>query len=208
MRVGMDRRIGVLPGFAAVAAAMIFLFAVPKGYFVAATFAATTVMMVVAYLVGNARLPRPAPRHLLIGLGSAVILYFIFYAGNLAITNKGLLGVSGSSEASIYALIASPSNPLLLQVCVLAFDAAGYESFFRGTLQDRLQPRLGIGAAPAVALVDAGLHAATLNPLWVVTTFVADLAWGLTYRYGRNLSANLTSHFLWDLAVFIIRPIR
>ncbi len=187
---------------------MIFLFVVPTGYFVAATFAATTVMMVVACLVGNARLSWPAPRHVLIGLASAVMLYFIFYAGNLAITSMGFLGISGSSGASIYALIASPSNPLILQVGVLAFDAAGYESFFRGTLQVRLQPKLGVGAAPAVALIDAGLHVATLNPLWVATTFVADLVWGLTYCYGRGLSASLTSHFLWDLAIFLIRPIR
>ncbi len=190
------------------AAAMAILFIVPPGLFVAATFGATTVMLLVAYLVGYVHPPRPTARHLLIGLASAALLYFIFYGGNLAITKLGFPGVSGSSGASIYALIASPSNPLILQVGVLAFDAAGYESFFRGTLQVRLQPKLGVGAAPAVALIDAGLHLATLNPLWVATTFVADLVWGLTYHYGMDLSASLTSHFVWDLAIFVIHPIR
>lgn len=186
---------------------MLVLFLVPREYFVAATFGATTVMLMAAYLAGGQRLPRPAPRPVLIGLASAAVLYFIFYGGDLAVAKLGFLGVSGSSVASIYSLIASPSNPLTLQVCVLAFDAAGYEWFFRGTLQGRLQPKVGIGAAPVVALIDAGLHLATLNPLWVATTFVADLSWGLTYYYGRDISASFASHLVWDLAIFVIRPI-
>jgi len=192
----------------AVAGAMFVLFAIPTGFFVAGTFGATTVMVTVAWLVGEVRLPEPNVRPVLIGLASAVILYFIFFVGNFAVTRMGAAGISASSESSIYSLIASPSNTLPLQVAVLAFDAVGYESFFRGTLQERLQSRLGIGAVAAVALTDASIHAATLNPLWVATTFVADLVWGLTYHYGNDLSTSLTSHFVWDLAIFVIRPIR
>ena len=199
---------GILPGLVAVAAAMVALFLVPAGYFIAATFAATSVMMVVAYLAGGVRLPRPGARPVMIGLASAMILYLVFYAGSLAIANLAPFGITSSSESSIYSLIAAPGNPLVLQVGVLAFDAAGYESFFRGTLQGRLQPRLGIGAAPAVALVDAGLHLATFNPLWVATTFLADLVWGLTVYFGRDITASFTSHLVWDLAIFVLRPIR
>ena len=58
-----------------------------------------------------------------------------------------------------------------------------------------------------MALFDSFLHLATLNPLWVATTFVADLAWGLNYYYRRDLYSNIGSHFLWDLAIFVVRPI-
>jgi membrane protease YdiL (CAAX protease family) len=199
---------GIVPGFVVVAAAMLALFLVPRELFVAATFGATTAMLVAAYLAGGPRLPRPALRPVLIGLASAAVLYFIFYGGNLAVANLGFLGIGGSSVASIYSLIASPSNPIVLRICVLVFDAAGYEWFFRGTLQAKLQPKVGIGAAPITALIDAGLHLATFNPLWVATTFVADLSWGLTYYYGRDISASFASHLVWDLAIFIISPIR
>jgi membrane protease YdiL (CAAX protease family) len=97
---------------------------------------------------------------------------------------------------------------LPVQAGVLLFDSVGYESFFRGVLQEKMRPRLGAGAAPAVALLDAGLHLATLNPLWVATTFVADLGWGLTYRYGGRLPASVTSHLAWDVAIFLVRPIK
>jgi len=205
---GLIKRTGILSGFIAVTAAMVVLFVIPSRFFVEGTFGATTVMMVAASLIGEIHWPRAAFRCLTIGLASAAILYLVFYAGNIAISKISFAGVSASSQASIYSLISSPANPLPLQVGVLAFDAVGYESFFRGTLQTRLRRRLGVGAAPVVALVDALIHLATFNLLWVATTFIADLVWGLTYHYGRDLSASLTSHFVWDLAIFVIHPIR
>ncbi len=187
---------------------MVVLFVVPSRLFVAATFGSTGVMVMAALLTGGASWPKPGTRALVAGVLSAVVLYLIFYCGNLAIVRFGFPGASGPTGASIYALISAPSNPLALQVSVLAFDAVGYESYFRGTLQSRLQPRLGASSAPLVALVDAGLHLVTGNLLWVATTFVADSVWGLTCYYGKDLSASVTSHFLWDVAIFIIRPIR
>lgn len=187
---------------------MVILFLVPSRLFIAATFGATGVMIIVTLLTDGASWPKPAFRTFAIGLLSAAMLYFVFYGGNLAIAKFGFPGVSGPIGSSIYSLIASPSNPLALQVGVLAFDAVGYESYFRGTLQTELQPTLGPSAAALVALLDAALHLVTGNLLWVATTFVADSVWGLTYYFGKDTSASLTSHFLWDIAIFMIRPIR
>ena len=195
-------------GLAAVVAAMVVLFAVPAGYFVAATFGATAVMMAAAYALGALRPPKSIRLFALAaGVASAAALYLVFYLGATAIDAFHPLGITSASESSIYSLISSPSNPLPLQVGILLFDAAGYESFFRGVLQNRLSKRMGVGAAPAVALLDAALHVVTLNPVWVGATFVTDLIWGLTYHYGRGTQASFTSHFLWDLAIFILRPI-
>lgn len=192
----------------AVSASMVILFVAPSGLFVAGTFGATGVMVIAALLTDGASWPKRTFRALATGLLSAAVLYFIFYGGNLAIVRFGFPGVSGPTGASIYSLIAAPSNPLVLQIGVLVFDAVGYESYFRGTLQRKLQPMLGPSSAALVALVDAALHLVTGNLLWVATTFVADFVWGLTCYYGKDLSASLTSHLLWDIAIFIIRPIR
>ncbi len=187
---------------------MLVLFTVPSEYFVAATFGSTTVMMVVAYALGAFRpARRPGTKTVAVGIVSAVALYLIFYAGASAIDSFHPLGITAASESPIYSLISSPSNPIQLQVGVLLFDSAGYESFFRGVLQKRLAPKLGLGAAPVVALFDAGLHVATLNPVWVGATFVTDLVWGITYHYGRGSQSSFASHFLWDVAIFIIRPV-
>ena len=192
---------------AAVTGSMVALFLLPSSLFIPMTFVATGVMVVASYLTGSLVWKDARLRAIVAGLASAGLLYFIFYLGNAAVSSANLAGAGPASERSIYALIASPSNPLSLQIAVLAFDAVGYESFFRGTLQKRLAPRAGVLAAPAVALMDATIHLATFNILWVGTTFVADLVWGLTYHYGKGLPASTTSHFVWDLAIFIVRPI-
>ncbi len=199
----------VFLGFLVVAASMAVLFTAPSRYFIAATFASMTVMMAATLaLTGYRWLFRPRAKTIAFGLASAALLYLVFYIGNLGVTSLHPFGMSAASETSIYSLIASPSNPIPLQVGVLVFDAAGYESFFRGVLQTRLEPRLGAGSPFAVALIDALLHVVTLNPLWVVTTFVADSVWGLTYHYTKDLASSMTSHLAWDLVIFILLPIR
>jgi membrane protease YdiL (CAAX protease family) len=190
-----------------VAASMMVLFAVPPRYFIAATFGSTAVMVAAAVALGALRPAAVKPRRVAAGAASAAALYVLFLVGGAAIDAFHPLGVTSASESSIYALIASPSNPLSVQVGALLCDAAGYESFFRGVLQRRLAPSLGAWAAPAVALFDAALHVATLNPVWVGATFVTDVVWGLTYHYGRGTQASFASHFLWDLAIFVVRPV-
>jgi hypothetical protein len=200
---------GFVSGLMAVAASMFLLFTVPQEYFIAATFVATTCMIVVTLLITGYRgVFRPRVTTIGLGVATAAALYAVFYCGNLWVTSLHPLGIGATNESSIYSLIASPSNPLFLQVWVLAFDAVGYESFFRGVLQTRLEPRTGVGSVFLVASLDALLHVVTLNPLWVVTTFIADSVWGLTYYYSKDLSSSLTSHFVWDIVIFILLPIR
>ena len=191
-----------------VIASMLALFTIPPSYFVAATFASTGCMLVAAIVVGGFR---PARRLEVVsivgGLVSAVLLYLVFFAGGWVVATFRPFGITSASESSIYSLISS-SKPLYLQGTVLLFDSAGYESFFRGVLQNRLRRRLGVLSAPVVAILDASIHIATMNPLWVGATFVTDLVWGLTYHYGKGTQASFTSHLVWDLAIFIVRPIK
>jgi membrane protease YdiL (CAAX protease family) len=186
---------------------MVLLFTVPPGYFVAATFVSTSCMLLVSYSLGLGWTKRPTAKVIAAGIGTAIILYLVFFAGNAGIRQVHPLGIGASSARSIYSLISSPANPLYLQVVVLLFDAAGFESFFRGILQARLRPRLGAWSVPLVAATDAAIHVITLNPLWVVTTFIADFGWGLTYYYTKDLAAAFTSHLVWDVMIFLVLPL-
>jgi uncharacterized protein len=198
----------LIPGLALVVASMVVLFTVPAGYFAAATILSTSCMMLAARSAGGLRLPvRVRPTSVAIGAVSAALLYLVYFAGGAAVDAFHPFGMTSASESAIYSLIASPSNPIYLQAVVLLFDSAGYESFFRGVLQARLQPRFGVYSAPAIALIDAAVHVITLNPIWIGGTFISDLVWGLTYHYGKGTQASFTSHLLWDLAIFIIRPV-
>ncbi len=198
----------LVPGLALVVASMVVLFTVPREYFAAVTIISTSSMLLAAWYAGALNVARRL-RYASVGAGllSAAALYLVFFLGGAAVDAFHPLGVTSASEASIYSLISSPSNPVYFQVVLLLFDSAGFEAFFRGALQARLQGRIGVAAAPAVALVDAAIHLVTLNPIWVGGTFVADLVWGLTYYYGRGIQASFTSHLAWDLAIFIVRPI-
>ena len=187
---------------------MAVLFSVPAGYFIAATFLSTSCMVGVGCALGLRWRERPRAKAVLTGLASAAILYVVFAAGNAAIMTVHTPGISSSNAASIYSLIASPGNSAYLQAAVLVFDSAGYESFFRGVVQARLKPSMGPWAAPTVAAFDAAVHIITMNPLWVATTFVADLVWGLTFHYSGRLSASFVSHLVWDISVFILFPLR
>jgi len=200
-------RRGLAVGLVIVIASMLFLFTVPPSYFVEATFVSTSCMIGVAYAQRALPTRKARLRSIGLGLASAALLYGIFYGGGWLVSTYHPFGITSASETSIYSLISSPANPVYLQAAVLLFDSAGYESFFRGVLQRSLRPRFGVMAAPVVASLDAALHVATLNPLWVGATFVTDLLWGVTYHYGGTQSS-FTSHFVWDIAIFVLRPIR
>lgn len=185
------------------------LFVLPGDEFALSTVIATSVMAAVAVASGGyRRLFSPTPKTVALGLVSAALLYGLFFLGNEAIVAFHPFGLGGSSESSIYGLIASPGNPLPLQIVILAFDALGFESYFRGTLQSRLAPRLGRASPFAAAAFDALVHVASLNPLWVVATFIVDSVWGVTLSRTGDLTASMTSHFVWDIAIFVILPIR
>jgi len=200
-------RRGLVVSLAIVIASMFLLFTVPSSYFVDATFVSTSCMVGAALTQGALIPKRPRLSSVMLGLASAALLYGIFYGGAWMVSTYHPFGITSTSETSIYSLISSPANPAYIQVAVLVFDSAGYESFFRGVLQRRLRPRFGIMGAPAVATIDAVLHVATLNPLWVGATFVTDLLWGVTYHY-EGKQASFTSHLVWDIVIFILRPIK
>ena len=195
---------GALLVFATMAAMLLL----PPDLFIAATFASTTCMVLASAALGGFRtLFRPSPKSLASGLAVAALLYLVFLGGNFGITVLHPFGIGASNENSIYSLIAAPGNPWYLQALVLVFDAVGYESFFRGVLQRRLRPKAG-GAAPvAAAAIDAAVHLLSLNPLWVVSTFIVDTVWGISYKRTDDLAGVMLSHFVWDILIFVLFPI-
>jgi membrane protease YdiL (CAAX protease family) len=199
----------LITGSLLVVLSMAVMLTLPSVYFVGAAFVSTTCMFAVAVALGGYRsLFRPSLGSVAGGLASAALLYLIFVGGNLGITLLLPFGIGTSNENSIYSLIASPANPVYVQLLLLLFDSTGYESFFRGILQRKAQPLVGLGAPFIAAIADASIHVLTLNPLWVVATFIVDVVWGLTYYYSKDLTSSMTSHFAYDVLIFVLFPIR
>jgi uncharacterized protein len=194
-------------GFLIVALAMIEMFVIPKSNFVLGSIVATSVMICVAYILlqGNRALFKPRASLFVIAIAVAILLYLIFFAGNLGIKAFPLFGISTSSEQSIYGLFNKVPIPLLIVVFVL--DAVGFETYFRGNLVTNLSEKIGISSVFAVAAIDASIHISTFNPLFPATTFIADTVWGLYYFKTRDLSSTILCHFVWDVMIFVLIPI-
>jgi membrane protease YdiL (CAAX protease family) len=184
------------------------MFTTPHSYFVPASFVSTISMIAVTFLLGRfgSTVRGFSSIRFAVGILTAVVLYLIFLGGNAFLRDYAPFGISASNEGGIYSLFAGTPIPLLL--VVLAFDAVGFESYFRGNLQRWLQPKIGLAGVFLVAALDASIHFSTMNPLFPATTFIADSVWGLNYYYTKDLYSNISSHFFWDLLVFVLLPIK
>lgn len=196
-----------LEGFLVVAVSMVTMFIIPREYFVLGSIISTYLMVTIAYLLtGFKAMFRPRVIYFTLAIAGAVFLYLVFLGGNLAIRSLNIPGLSASGEQSIYSLFLGVPLPLLILVLIL--DAVGFESYFRGNLLSEFSKKIGIYSVPLVAGMDAAIHFATLNPLFPATTFVADLVWGAYFYKTRDLSTTIVFHFLWDILIFVIFPIR
>jgi len=186
---------------------MVEMFTNPRQYFILGSVVSTSAMLCVAYLLSNQteKKFRGSIRGLALGFVLAFALYGVFLAGNYAVVNLKLFGVSGANEQTIYGLFSGTSPALLIGV--LALDAIGFESYFRGNLQNILSKKIGPGAIFIVAIIDAAIHISTLNPLFPATVIVADSVWGLNYYFTNDLYSNIACHFLWDILIFVLLPI-
>ena len=163
-------------------------------------------LSVVALVLG----PRPErPRihavDILLGLGSAVVLYGAFWLGNWL--SDLLFSFADGQVSSIYAKGEGTSR---WAICLLLLTVTGpsEEIFWRGFLQRRLQLHLGgfLGWAFAT-LAYALVHLSAWNFMLIGAALVAGAFWGLVYwRLGR-LFPVIISHAVWSVLVFIVAPI-
>lgn len=201
-------------GFCLVGFAMLSLFIRPESeFFVYGVFISTPTMIAVSvWLTRYKGIFKPSWKSIVIGFASAAALYLVFLGGNIAIKDFGPdVGIHTSSEASIYSTIAS--HPISLQVLILILDAVGFESYFRGTLQNFVKSRVKSERGKVIAIfiaamADSVIHITSLNALWVITTLIADSVWGLTYYYSKDLGSSMLSHLVWDILIFIVAPIK
>ena len=198
-----------MAGFLIVLLTMVEMFSIPRSYFVLGSIVATSTMILSSYLLlkddWKSSFKGKARYFVRAGV-AAVARYLFFLGGNLAIRTIPALGLSSSNEQNIYNLFSGIPIPLL--VVVLLLDAVGFEMYFRGNILRLFRNRTGVVSVFIVAAIDALIHLSTFNLLFPATTFVAASIWGLYYFKTKHMSSTIASHFIWDILVFIIAPIR
>lgn len=144
-------------------------------------------------------------RHLIIGIGSAVLLYFIFYFGNI-ITGY-ILPFKNIQVLSVYSNKAGV-DVRLIGILLLLIIGPGEELYWRGFVQRKLSLKFGSlkGYLFAAALY-AGVHVLTGNFMLVVAALVCGLFWGFIYKNEKSLWPVVISHAIWDVTVFLLFPL-
>ena len=141
-----------------------------------------------------------------IGILSAVVLYGIFYLGNLLapfIVKGAEIQVGG-----IYSLGVGTSRVFVfLLLCFIT--GPGEEIFWRGFLQKRLMEHFGPAEGFVLGiLLYSGVHIFSTNFILIMAALVAGAFWGGLYLWKRDLGLVIVSHSLWSAFIFAVFPIQ
>lgn len=147
---------------------------------------------------------RHTVRKILLGIGSAILLYFVFWAGNYL--SRQWFGFAGEGIQDVYSFKGDAAHYRIL-VLMAFIIGPGEELFWRGVLQRWFSYRSGTlkGFVMATLLYTA-VHVFSFNPMLIVAAFVAGLFWGYMYYRYKSLLMNIVSHTVWDIGVFLVFP--
>jgi len=143
-------------------------------------------------------------KKILWGLASAVLLYFVFFFGN--IITRWLFDFAGQGIEQVYGFKGNAA-PIRIVLLMFVIIGPGEEIFWRGVLQRNLEKRLGKWSGFLVGtLIYTGVHVFTGNIMLIVAALVAGLFWGYMFMRFRSMLMNVVSHTIWDTAVFVFIP--
>jgi len=152
------------------------------------------------------RLFRPSTRFVVIGAVHAVFLYGLSRLGVWIMAT--FFGWVMPQIQAIYATRSQLDARTIAMLLVLVI-APMEEVFWRGLVLDKL---LAVYPARAALITAIALyclvHVSALNPMLLVAALVLGAHWSYLYfRFG-SLVPGLVSHALWDVAIFVILPVR
>lgn len=148
----------------------------------------------------------PLTKNILYGLLSGIILYAVFFIGNLLIDWLHLTDLAKDVK-NLYSTF-SPSS-LWHYLVLFVVIIPGEELFWRGYVQRKLddyklQPSL-------IVIVSAILYALPMiysqNLALVVAAAVAGLMWAILYQWKKSLSLVIISHLVFDCILLLILPL-
>ncbi len=146
-----------------------------------------------------------ALKTLVIGVLSALILYAIFYAGNLAA--RQLLPFGAAEIEAVYRQgLRTPRWIVALLLLILV--GPGEEFFWRGYVQRRLTAHYGRTGTLLAVFAYTGVHAATGNLTLILAAFVCGAFWAALYRRYNSVWINIVSHGVWAVAIFVWFPMK
>lgn len=143
-----------------------------------------------------------------IGIGSALLLYGIFWFGKFVLDSIGIIPGHRENISNVYAN--QGSVPSYVVGLSLFFPIGfGEEIFWRGYLQRVLGEKYGKWKGFYITVFFyTAVHIPTLNPVLILASFLVGIFWGLIFVWrNNNIVPGMISHMLWDPLIFIIAPL-
>ncbi len=206
-----NRRIKDRHAFTTIALAIVFwylTFSVQLFNFWLSMGLAATTLSILAIIWGGLPYKREQLnlRTIVIGVGSAGLLYLIFFLGNYL--SQLMFTFAKPQISSIYH-IRTQAEAIVIALVLLFITSPGEEIFWRNFLQRWSMQRFGDFQGWFIAaLIYGGVHIASGNFMLTMAAFIAGLFWGYIYWKERNTLMVTISHALWTTSIFVFFPVR
>lgn len=148
---------------------------------------------------------RVSVREVLLGIGIAFVLWWIFWIGDKV---AGWIFSFERGQVDMIYGMKGATPPVLIAALLLFIIGPAEEIFWRGFIQRRLMQRWGanLGFIIATACYTA-VHIPSFNFMLVMAALVVGFCWGAIYRFfPQHLTALIVSHAIWDACAFVLFP--
>jgi membrane protease YdiL (CAAX protease family) len=103
----------------------------------------------------------------------------------------------------------SQASPALIALLLALVIGPAEEIFWRGLMQRKLEGRYGAHAGWILStMLYAAVHIWALNFMLFMAAVICGIFWGWIYMRYRTLLPGIISHALWDVAIFVLLPVR
>lgn len=143
---------------------------------------------------------------LFIGIGSAGLLYMIFWGGG--IVANAILPFAEEGVDDVY-LLRENMNPFLIASLQILIISPCEELYWRGLIQWTFHQYVSQRTAWILGTAAyGGVHLFTGNPMLFIAAVVAGGFWGALYAWRRRLLPVAVSHAVWGVIVLLLVPLQ
>ncbi|HOX78031.1 MAG TPA: type II CAAX endopeptidase family protein [Bacteroidales bacterium] len=143
-------------------------------------------------------------KKIMIGLISAMVLYFVFFLGNYL--SRLWFDFAGPGIENVYKFKGDAAG-IRIAILMLLIIGPGEELFWRGYLQRKFSKKYGKWTGLIIALIlYTGVHIFTGNFMLIMAAFICGLFWAWMYLKYESMLINVISHTAWDIVVFLLLP--
>ncbi len=143
---------------------------------------------------------------IIIGLFSALLLYLLFYLGN--IISQYFFDFVQIQIENVYST-KEQANNLFIAIALLIWIGPAEEIFWRGYAQNELSQKFGSLKALIInSLVYAFVHIWAFNLMLFFAALICGFFWGWMFMRFKNVLPGLISHAIWDVLIFILIPLQ